>query len=152
MALVLGIAGGVISAIGSIQAAMATKATADYNEKVANRNHKAALDQTYSAIEDQQIKNRQMLGSIRSAYAANGFTMSGSPLDVIADTTVEQSFDIAKIKYQGKMKAEGYSEEAALAHLRGESAMPAGYIGAASGMLAGIQSGMNSAGQSLMAA
>jgi hypothetical protein len=148
MAMALGLIGGVVSAIGSLAQAGAVQASAEYNAKVAERNRRAVLAQTDNEIVDQQIKHRRVLGQIRAAYGENGFEMSGSPLDVVADTTLEQSFDIAKLKYQGRMKAEGYTEQATLSRMEGKAAGTAGYIGAATGLLGGFRSAYG-AGQSL---
>lgn len=142
MAMALGVVGGLISAVGSIAQANAAAASAKYNAAVAERNRRAVLAQTDNEVTDQQLKNRRMLGTIRAAYGANGFEMGGSPMDVIADTTLEQSLDIQKIKYVGKMKAEGYSEQATLFKMEAKAAKTAGFFGAASGLFSGIQSGM----------
>lgn len=139
MAMAIGIVGGLVSAVGSIAQANAQAAAANYNAKVAERNRRAVLAQTDNEIVDQNIKNRRMLGTIRAAYGANGFEMGGSPMDVIADTTLEQSLDVAKIRYQGAMKAEGYSEQATLFRMEAKAAKTAGMFGAASGFLSGIQ-------------
>jgi len=138
MAMVLGIAGGVISAMGAIQAANAQAASAQYNAKVAESNRRAALRQTQVAVEDKQAENRRQLGSIRAAYGASGLMLDGSPLDVLEDTAQEQAFDVAKIRYKGKMQAEGYSEQAALYRLEAKSAKRAGWIGAGSALIGGL--------------
>ena len=138
MAMIAGVIGGVFSAIGAIQQAQATAAAANYNAKVAERNRRAVLAQTDNEVVDQQIKNRRMIGTIRASYGANGFEMTGTPLDVIADTTLEQSLDVAKIKYKGRMKAEGYTEEATLFRMEAKAASTAGFIGAGAALLGGF--------------
>lgn len=142
MAMALGIVGGLISAVGSIAQASAASASAKYNAQVAERNKRAVTAQTINEVEDRRIKDRRVLGTIRAAYGANGFEMGGSPMDVIADTTLEQELDVAKVKYQGKMKAEGYGEQAVLFGMEAKAAKTAGWIGAASGLLGGLQQGM----------
>ncbi len=142
MAMAIGIIGGVISAIGSLQQANAQAASAEYNAKVAERNKRAVKNQTESEIEDRQVEHRRQLGSMRASYGASGLQMEGSPLDVLEDTATEQAFDISKIRYQGAMKAEGYSEQAALYKLEAKSAKTAGWIGAGSALIGGLQSGL----------
>ena len=142
MAMALGIVGGLISAVGSIAQANAAAASAKYNAAVAERNRRAVLAQTSGEIVDQQIKNRRMIGTIRAAYGANGFEMGGSPMDVIADTTLEQELDVAKVRFTGRMKAEGYTEQATLFKMEAKAAKTAGFIGAASGLLSGFQQGL----------
>lgn len=142
MAMALGIVSGLVSAVGSIAQASAQAASAKYNAKVAERNKRAVTAQTINEVEDQRLRNRRTMGSIRAAYGANGFEMAGSPLDVISDTAVEQELDVAKIKYQGAMKAEGYSEQATLFKMEAKADTTAGFFGAASGLLGGLNQGM----------
>lgn len=143
MAMVLGIAGGVISAIGAMQSANAQAAAADYNKEVALANKKQVHLQTEREIDDRQAADRRQLSSMRAAYGANGLQMDGSPLDVIDDTATEMAYDIAKVKYQGAVQEEGYSREAALAKLEAKSAKKAGFIGAASALIGGLQTGIS---------
>lgn len=148
MAMVLGIVGGAISALGAIQQGNAQAASAEYNAKVAKRNKSAVLAQTEAEIEDKKTENRRQLGSIRAAYGASGLMLDGSPLDVLEDTAVEQAYDVSKIRYQGAMKAEGYSEQAALFKLEAKSAKTAGWIGAGSAIIGGLQTGLRDWGGS----
>lgn len=138
MAMMLTIAGAVVSAVGSIAQGNAQAAAADYNAKISERNRVTTLEQTYTEIENQRAKNRKLQGEIRAAYGANGFEMSGTPLDVMSDTVAEQEYDIAKQKYVGRVKAQGFTEQAALSRLEGKSAKKAGYIGAASSLIGGF--------------
>lgn len=148
MALVLGIAGGVISAMGAIQSANAQAAAADYNKEVAKANKRTVHAQTEREIEDRQLENRRQLGSMRAAYGANGLQMEGSPLDVMDDTATEMNYDIAKVKFQGAMQEEGYDRQAALYKLEAKSAKQAGTIGAASALIGGFSTGLSSSGGS----
>lgn len=143
MALVLGIVGGAISAIGAIQSANSQAAAAEYNKDVAKRNRTMALGETRLAIEDKQLENRRQMGSIRAAYGSSGLQLDGSPLDVLEDTAVEQAYDVSKIKYQGRVKAAGYAEQAALFKAEAKSAKTAGMIGAASAIIGGVSTGFN---------
>lgn len=142
MAMVLGIIGGVIGAMGSLQEANATASAADYNKEVANRNRAATLEQTESAIADKRLENRRQMATLRASYGASGLELDGSPLDVLEDTATEQAYDVAKIRYQGRMKAEGYREQAALFKLESKSAKTAGYISAGAQLISGIQTGL----------
>lgn len=138
MAMALGVVGAVVSAVGQFQAMQAQAAAAEYNQKVAERNAKAVRGQTDSEINDKRVHNRRVLGTMRAAYASNGFEMVGSPMDVIADTAFEQEYDVAKMKYQGDMKAEGYKEQATLFEMEAKASRRAAFIGLASGLLSGV--------------
>lgn len=145
MAMALGILGGVVSAVGSLASASAQANAAKFNAAVARDNRLAVLDQTSAEVEDKRKKNRQLLGAMRAAYGANGLEMSGSPLDVVSDTTAEMEYDVAKMRYVGKMKAVGYANQAKLFDMEAKSAKTAGFIGAASGLLGAFQ-GMGGGG------
>jgi hypothetical protein len=138
MAMALTLVGAVVSAAGAISQGNAQAAAANYNAKVAERNKVATLEQTYTEVENQRSKNRKMIGEMRSAYGANGLEMAGTPLDVISDTVAEQEYDVQKQKYVGRMKAMGFSEQAALSRMEAKSAKKAGYIGAASSLIGGL--------------
>jgi hypothetical protein len=148
MALVLGIVGGAVAALGAIQSANAQAAAANYNAKVAKRNRDEAIGQTHAAIADKVMENNRQMGSIRAAYGASGLQLDGSPLDVLEDTATEQAYDVAKIRYKGRMQAAGYSEQAALSKLEAKSAKTAGYIGAASAIIGGVSTGISNSGSS----
>lgn len=138
MAVALALISGVVGAIGALQSAGAAAAAAKYNEQVAKRNARATMDQTLATIEDKTREHRRQLGALRTAYSANGLMFEGSPMDVLEDSSSELAYDVAKIKYQGKMKAEGYTEQAALFKLEGKAAKKEGFIGAATSMLSGV--------------
>lgn len=148
MAAALTIIGGVVSAVGAISQGNAAAAAADYNARVAERNRVAVIEQTYTEIEDQRAKDRKLLGAMRAAFGANGFEMSGSPLDVMSDTITEQNYDVAKQKYVGRMKAQGYSEQATLYRLEKKSAKSSGIIGAATSLIGGFTDAFQQSSQS----
>lgn len=150
MTMVLGILGGVVSAMGSLASANAQAAAAKYNAQVAEQNKKSVLAQTSAEVEDQRAKNRKILGAMRAAYGANGLEMSGSPLDVTSDTTVDMEYDVAKQKYIGEMKAKGLQDQANLFRMEAKAAKTAGFIGAASGLLGGFQNAFSGGGSSSM--
>lgn len=138
MAMVLSIVGGVVSAIGAMQAAGAQAAAAEYNAKVAERNRIATLQQADAEAVDKMKENRRVLGSIRANIGAAGIDLAGSPLDVIGDTAIEQNLDVAKIKYNGQVKAVGFEDAAVLDKMEASSARTAGFFNAASGLLGGF--------------
>lgn len=152
MAMAIGVLGAVVSAVGQYTAMQAQAEAAEYNAEVAERNRRAVLGQTALDISDERLHNRRVIGSMRAAFGANGFAVAGSPLDVLSDTVQEQEYDIAKKDYAGKLKAEGYTEQANLYKMEADASRTAGVIGLASGLLGGFGSAIsNSAGSSPLA-
>lgn len=113
----------VVSAAGAMQAGQAQKKMAEYNAQVAeNTAH-------YQAAR-QQDKVRRLMASARVAVNKSGLTMSGSPLDVIADSAVQSELDHQAILRQGASQAE-------LDRTEGRIAQQAGYFRAATSLLSG---------------
>ena len=123
IAAVAAIASAVVSAAGQMQAGQAQKKMAEYNAQVAQgtANYQAAR---------QQDKTRRLMASARVAVNKSGLTMSGSPLDVIADSAVQSELDHQAILRQG-------ASQAAMDRTQGRIAQQAGYFGAASSLLSG---------------
>lgn len=101
-----------------------------YEAQVAQRNAKIARNQAETDQEDQRRENRRQLGAMRAAYGASGLELSGSPLDVLADTAIEQELDVARIGYRGELRAIGEKDKADLALAAASNAKKAGSIGA----------------------
>jgi hypothetical protein len=149
--MLLSIAGGAIGAIGALQSANATAASADFNAEVAKDNATAIAHQTEATIRDKRVENRRTMGTLRASYGMSGLQLDGSPLDVLEDTAVEQAYDVAKIRYQGRVKAVGQSQQAALFKAEAKSAKKAGIIGAGSALIGGFTSALNNASKAATA-
>jgi hypothetical protein len=156
----LAIISGFVGAVGSLQEAGARSQAAEYNADVAARNALAVREQTRSSIIDKTVETRRQLGQLRAAYGANGMMFSGSALDVLQDSATEASYDIAKMKYVGRLKEIGYQDERKLARMERKAVRTAGYMGAATSVLSGFsqalsqspgtQDAINQAGTALM--
>lgn len=131
---------GVVGAFGALQSANAEAAALNYNAQVSERNARLSFQQSDAEIRDQRRENRRQLSSIRNAYGASGFAMEGTPLDVIEDTALEQELDVRKLDYQGRLRAQGYKEDAVLKRIGAKNAKTAGRIGAAAQVLGGLAS------------
>lgn len=142
---------GVIGAIGAIQSANAQAAAAEYNARIAERNSKIAdqnrqmnIQTAEIAAEDKRRENRRVLSAMRAAYGTSGLELAGSPLDVLADTAIEQELDVQRIRYEGRVRGRegaiqmlGLEEDATLSRMEGKAAKTAGYIGAAGSLFSG---------------
>lgn len=131
---VLSAVGSVVGAVGSMQAANAQATAAEYNAAIQDRNAKAAREQSLADQTDARRKNRRQLGAIKAAYGGSGLT-GGSTLDVLEDTALEQELDVARIDYQGKVRAVGYQDQAVLDRMTAKSAKRAGGIAFFGGLL-----------------
>jgi hypothetical protein len=61
----------------------------------------------------------------------------GSPLAVLADSARAAELDRQTILYNGRVQAQGYTDQAKLDRYTGNAAQTSGYIGAASSLLKG---------------
>jgi len=157
---VVNIVSGFVNAYGVMSEAGAEAGAANFNARAAKRNEAVTRDQTRVAIEDKNVENRRQLSQLRSAYGANGFMFDGSALDVLESSAIEGAYDVAKIKYGGKIKAAAYRDERKLAKMQSRAATTAGYVGGATAILGGFekafanspgaQDAANQAGQALL--
>src|SRR5262249_6097014 len=69
-----------------------------------------------------------------AAYGASGVTAEGSPLDVLASSAYKAEMDRQTILYDGRIKAMGYEDQAALDRAKAGNEMMSG-IGDAAGIL-----------------
>jgi hypothetical protein len=146
MTAVLPILTTVMSVMGSLSSAKAESNAAKYNASIASQNAKIANEQAASQAEQQRISNYRKLGSIRANYGAAGVTSDGSPMDVLADSYTQGEYDVQSIIYQGKVRAAGYQNTAALDTAAASNAKKSGYINAASSALLGGKKALDSAG------
>ncbi len=125
-------ASAVMSAVGQIQAGQSQKKMAEYNARVAEDTAR------YQATRQQDRVQRMMAGA-RVAINKSGLTMSGSPLDVLADSATQ-----AELDHQAILR--GGAAQAGMDRSRGRVAQQAGYFGAATSLLKGAGSVMGALG------
>lgn len=102
---------GAISAAGAMQAADAQAQAyerqadiAERNKRVADQDRLQAVRTAQLAAEDKRRANRRQMAAIRAAYGSSGFELAGSPLDVLADTSVEMALDERRVEYEGTVR------------------------------------------------
>ena len=104
-----------VQAFGTLGSAIAGSRADSYNAKVADQNamlagqtgasQEAASDAQYRSAEGRQLAQE----------GASGMTMgTGSLLDAIAQSRVQQTFSAMQISRQAQIKAMGYQEESAM--------------------------------------
>lgn len=131
------------------QQADAQEAMFDYNRQVAERNEKIARQDRIQAIrtsqieaEDKRRENRRKLSSIRAAYGSSGLELSGSPLEVLSDSSIEMALDERRVEYEGEVRARegalrvlGLKDDQNIARASAQNAKAAGSIAKASAIV-----------------
>jgi hypothetical protein len=126
----IGFAGTALSALGAIQSGNAQARAAEYNA--------AAIQQQAASNEASIRRNATRVRQAQeAAVGASGIELSGSPLEVIADSAANAELDALTVRYGGDVRA---SQERA----RGAQARQAGYMGAASSLLMGMNASTRS--------
>lgn len=148
---IAGIGSAGMGAVNSYQQGKAQKAQSEYESQVAQQNAKIA--QQNAAMERQQgieearlqrIKAAQVIGSQKTAMAANGVDVTqGTALDVIEDTAAMGELDALQTRYNYERKAQAYEmqgynfqNQSNLDILAGENAYSAGKL---NGLAAGLE-------------
>lgn len=139
------------SFVGSIQSANAQEAAEKRNEQIMLRNQELSRQDAIRArqtaeiaSEDMGRSNRRQLADLRANLGASGVEFSGSPIDVLADTSIEMALDQRRTKYEGEVRARdgvieanNYGEEAAASKQRAKNARSGGYMSAGTALLTG---------------
>lgn len=103
---------GVVSAVGQSQAMKAQAKAKDIEAQVDQRNALIARRQAAQDAADSRLETRRRLASVRAAYGSKGFTLSGSPLEVLRDAATEGELDAQRAIYTGEVKALGFTDSA----------------------------------------
>jgi hypothetical protein len=136
--LILTAAGTAVSAVGAIRSAQAQQSSANYNAKIAEQNAATARMQGEAAAQAQSRDASRRQGSAIALYGAAGVdAATGSPSDVLADSTREATLDNLTTKYNYNLRALGYMDQSQLDTAQGKNAMSAGWMNATSSILAG---------------
>ena len=97
-------ASGFLGFKGNMAAAKAARQTAEYNAQV--QENEAILLQRAKISEENQLRKQaaRLEGTQRVATAKSGITMSGSPMQALADTYFNTEFDALKIQYASSIE------------------------------------------------
>lgn len=132
---VAGMAASAQATSAQMQSDMNNAAVAERNKKFADQDRQLAVQTAQLATEDKDRENRRNLAALRAAYGASGLEMAGSPLDVLADTSIEMALDSRRTEYEGQVRnREGVvqmlslEEEAANSRRSAKNAGKAGQI------------------------
>lgn len=139
IALVAAIAGAAVGAVGAASSAQAQANAANYNSAVEKNNAGAASQQ--AAFDAQQISDetRRNVASQRAAMAASGFDPNtGTFSDVTSDTKQRGEMNRLMRIYQGKLGINRSTSQAQLDSMNAKNSITAGYFGAGSSILGGV--------------
>ena len=144
VSIVATIVGGAVSTIGQIQAGQAAAAAGKFQQQVARRNAilaeraaDAASARGESQAARQGLKNRQLLGLLRTRSTGLGDVNFGSAVDLAAGTQAAGATNIELIRRNAELEALGFIQQAAnfrqsgaLARFEGDSARVESFTGA----------------------
>lgn len=147
----LAAAASIFSAFGSISRGNAQKGAADFEAQQADyaagqSDLAATRALEVGAYNESRVRevNRQRAALDRAGAAASGFTVEGSPLEVIAYNAAQGEMDALVQRYNAEQQAyafrvQGFQQrqQGALARFAGQQAQTAGYMNAASSLLLG---------------
>lgn len=121
------------------------KVTSDLNKSFADYKAQDALTRGENAIAAHGMAVKKLLGSQRTALAAQGIDLtSGSAADTLESTKYLSNLDVLTIKNNAAKEAFGYEVQGMNAELQGNFAQQAGYNAANNTLLTG---GLNALGQ-----
>lgn len=111
---VLSSVGGIVTGIGQLKNAKSDISVGNYNADIYNQNAQAAR-QSQELLEVQKRRNlKSIISSQKAIYGSSGIKLSGSPLEVMADSIKNANMDIAIDKYNSEVQARGYENQAQL--------------------------------------
>lgn len=130
------IASAAISAAGAIKTSQAQAASQKYNAAVAEQNAQITEAQGAVAAEAQSREAQRRIGAAVAQYGASGVDLAtGSPADVLAESARNAALDNLTLRYNYKLRALGFRNQANLDYAGAEASKQAGYFSAASALV-----------------
>ena len=110
---------GIMGYKGNMAAAKSAKAVGEYNAALAE--NEAVILARAKRDEEEALRKQsdRLVGTQRAMVAASGVQMTGTPLQVLADTYFSTEMDAAMIRYAGDIEQVQKQSEAALARTEG---------------------------------
>lgn len=140
------LAGGAMQAVGAITEANAQSQAATRNAAIQQQNKLIADDTRRQNIttaqvdaDDKRRENRRTLAAMRASYGNSGLQLTGSPLDVLYDSSLDLEVDAGRTEDEGRARNRegalqmlGYDIEVGNSLMEAKNARVAGMVGAAS--------------------
>lgn len=145
------LAGTAVQVVGAISSANAESAAAKHQAQIDERNkiladqdRQLAVRTAQIAEDDKRRENRRRLADMRNELGSTGLELAGSPLDMLADTSIEMALDERRIGFEGLVRnregaieVQNYAESADASRARAKSARSSGYYSAGAALLTG---------------
>lgn len=142
-----GAVGAAVSAVGTFSAASQAAKGKKFEQQVAERNARAARKQAAIDAEDTRRETRRRLASIKAAYGSKGFTLSGSPLDVLEDQAAEFELAAQRESFSGEMRAVGFTDQAAASRMEARALRTSATVGLIGGAVNVAGAGFSAAAE-----
>lgn len=126
--LALGIAGGVVSGIGSFQQKQTDAMNYTMQANGLQRDINAEKEASAFEIASTRREVSKTLGSARAGYAANGLALSGSAAEVIDQSAIQGELDLETIRWNSKVKQDNLSYQQAGARANAKASKAAAPI------------------------
>lgn len=135
---VAGLAGTALSAASQWDAGNAAETIGKINAANATEEAKARVEAAKAETFKLSRQSNQMAGEQRAAFGATGFSIEGSPLEVMANTAREYERDMLYTGYAGAVGANQKMNEANLAIWQGKQQKKASLWGSGTTLLTGF--------------
>ena len=125
-----------LQAMGTLAGGIAGMNASNYNADILRQNAGIAMTNGAMAVQNSDFQFRAAEGRQLAAQGGSGFQAgTGSMLDAVAQSRVEQTFSALNIMRNAQVRAAGFNEEADMASAAGTNRLLASGIGATSGLL-----------------
>lgn len=108
----LALAGGAMDFISGLQASEEASRAADYNAGLSRRNAQLARDQARQEEARLRVMGDKEIGQTRANLGASGLSVTGSALDILAESARNLETDALAIRHIGETQAQQYEFEA----------------------------------------
>lgn len=137
----------VASAAATLVSGVSTFIAKKEESKAFKRNARLAEQKAQLDADRRRRQARLNLGATRAAVGANGITMEGSPLDILADNAAEEELDALIIEFNGSLEAAGQRDQARAASAQGTAALVGSVFSAGASAAGAAQSASALRGQ-----
>ena len=108
------------------------------NASIQRQNARAAKEQAAAREEQLRRDRARRIGTIRAQIGAQGGTIEGSPLDILADEAAEAELDARLVRFGGQVQARDFRNQARSSTLSGVGSLIGGAGQAAGTTVQGI--------------
>lgn len=137
----LAYAAAAVSAVSAVQQADTTRKTMHTKADIDRQNAIEVSRQATDQIEGQRAKARSVIGAQLASTSESGTGLSGSNLDLLNQSLVNNASDSLSIRYGASRNASGLNAQAGFDDFQGSSAQTGGYLSAAGSLLNGAAIG-----------